>query len=535
MSWSKFTFLGTVKFRVTLWFAVLFILSSFFCFLLTFVYQKRYLDARLDQTLQELASAIRIDYLAGGRGKRLGRELPLAQIPREHYNACYEKFPALRPLVAFANPSFGQIHYNLIGAANGELYLLRYDGASLYTHRINKKANLSALKKTVYDNVLNAGSQNLFYLVTAANGETIAESSNMEFFRVPLQRMEPAPFVNLETIDGTFRVITTALYDGTTVQIGHTARQIRENLEEFALLFWVVTGCILLPGVVCGWLIARRFVSGISRIGIAAKKIAAGDFSQRVALKHDGAEIDSFVSVFNAMTANTEHLLTELRDVTDNVAHDLRTPLTRIRTIAEITISGPRDLASYRDAIANIAEDCSDMISMINSMLEITRIENRFEHLEKENFSLSEQLRQAYDLYSMQAEENGQTFTLALPGNDVMLYADKLKIQRVVSNLVDNALKFTPAHGRVELALFDEKDAAVFRIADSGTGISDEDKKHIFERFFRADASRTRPGNGLGLSMVHAIVIAHDASITVTDTPGGGTTFTIRFPRPVQP
>ena len=171
------------------------------------------------------------------------------------------------------------------------------------------------------------------------------------------------------------------------------------------------------------------------------------------------------------------------------------------------------------------------MISMINSMLEITRIENRFEHLKKENFSLSEQLRQAYDLYSMQAEENGQIFTLALPGNDVMLYADKLKIQRVVSNLVDNALKFTPEGGRVELVLFDEKDAVVFRIADSGTGISDEDKKHIFERFFRADASRTRPGNGLGLSMVHAIVIAHDATITVTDTPGGGTTFSIRFPR----
>ena len=271
MSWSKFTFLGTVKFRVTLWFAVLFILSSFFCFLLTFVYQKRYLDARLDQTLQELSSAIRVDYLAGGRGKRLGRELPLAEVPREHYNACFEKFPALRPLIAFANPSFGQIHYNLIGAANGELYLMRYDGASLYTHRINKEANLAALKKTVYDNVLNAGSQNLFYLVTAANGETIAESSNMEFFRVPLQRMEPAPFTNLETIDGTFRVITTSLYDGTTVQIGHSARQIRENLEEFALLFWVVTGCILLPGIVCGWLIARRFVSGISRIGVAAK------------------------------------------------------------------------------------------------------------------------------------------------------------------------------------------------------------------------------------------------------------------------
>ena len=532
MLWNRKGFFGTVKFRVALWYAVLFILSSLVCFLLTFAYQKRNLDARMDRILRNWADTIRMEYLAGGRAKRLGREIPLMRIPVSHLDAYYEKFPGLRPLIAFENPSLGQVHYNLIGASGGDLFLLRYDGKNLYSQQINKESNFAVVKKTIVERVLYSGSQNVFYSVLAADGETIAESSNIDLFRPALGRLRGEErYVNLNTLAGAFRVITETLYDGTTVRIGYTLRQTRENLEEFALLFWVVTAIILLPGMICGWLIARGFVSGIRRVSDAAARIAEGDFSQRVEQKNDGAEIDDLVSVFNAMTANTEHLLTELRDVTDNVAHDLRTPLTRIRTIAEITISGPQDLASYRDAIIDIAEDSSGMIAMINSMLEITRIENNFEALKTSTFSLSAQLRQAYEIFSMQAEEKNLEFTLSLPDHDVMIDADKLKLQRVISNLLDNAVKFTPENGRAALSLTEEPDALVMRVADSGVGISDADKKHIFERFFRADESRTKPGNGLGLSMVHAIVLAHGASITVSDTEGGGTTFTIRFRR----
>lgn len=532
MLWNRKGFFGTVKFRVALWYAVLFILSSLVCFLLTFAYQKRNLDARMDRILRNWADTIRMEYLAGGRAKRLGREIPLMRIPVSHLDAYYEKFPGLRPLIAFENPSLGQVHYNLIGASGGDLFLLRYDGKNLYSQQINKESNFAVVKKTIVERVLYSGSQNVFYSVLAADGETIAESSNIDLFRPALGRLRGEErYVNLNTPAGAFRVITETLYDGTTVRIGYTLRQTRENLEEFALLFWVVTAIILLPGMICGWLIARGFVSGIRRVSDAAARIAEGDFSQRVEQKNDGAEIDDLVSVFNAMTANTEHLLTELRDVTDNVAHDLRTPLTRIRTIAEITISGPQDLASYRDAIIDIAEDSSGMIAMINSMLEITRIENNFEALKTSTFSLSAQLRQAYEIFSMQAEEKNLEFTLSLPDHDVMIDADKLKLQRVISNLLDNAVKFTPENGRVALSLTEEPDALVMRVADSGVGISDADKKHIFERFFRADESRTKPGNGLGLSMVHAIVLAHGASIAVSDTEGGGTTFTIRFRR----
>ena len=133
----------------------------------------------------------------------------------------------------------------------------------------------------------------------------------------------------------------------------------------------------------------------------------------------------------------------------------------------------------------------------------------------------------------MQAEEKNRDFDLSIPDHDVMLSADKLKLQRVISNLLDNAMKFTPEKGRVVLSLEEEPDAVVMRVSVTGVGISVADKKHIFERFFRADESRTRPGNGLGLSMVHAILLAHGASIEVSDTEGGGTTFGSRMNAPI--
>ena len=163
MSWNRKGFFGTVKFRVALWYAVLFILSSLVCFLLTFAYQKRNLDARMDRILRNWADTIRMEYLAGGRAKRLGREIPLMRIPVSHLDACYEKFPGLRPLIVFENPSLGQVHYNLIGASGGDLFLLRYDGKNLYSQQINKESNFAVVKKTIVERVLYSGSQNVFW------------------------------------------------------------------------------------------------------------------------------------------------------------------------------------------------------------------------------------------------------------------------------------------------------------------------------------------------------------------------------------
>ena len=177
----------------------------------------------------------------------------------------------------------------------------------------------------------------------------------------------------------------------------------------------------------------------------------------------------------------------------------------------------------------DVAEECTKMVAMINTMLEITRTESNLETISESKLSLNELLEQAYDLYQLLAEEKGQTFSLNLPEESVMISADKIKIQRIVANLLDNAIKFTPAGGFITLDLSARDGMAEIRICDTGCGIPEKDLENIFKRFYRADSSRTLPGNGLGLSLVHAIVEAHHGKIHVASSEKGSI-FTVCLP-----
>lgn len=209
----------------------------------------------------------------------------------------------------------------------------------------------------------------------------------------------------------------------------------------------------------------------------------------------EGQEIDDLAEAFNTMSGNTKKLFDELRVVTDDIAHDLKTPLTRIHGMAEITVRGPRDWEIYQDTLGNIAEECDHMVSMINSMLEITRTESAIDQPLKDEVDFADMLRQAFEIYQMSALDHEVTMTAKIPAEAAPLHANKVKLQRVVSNLLDNALKFTPAGGKIEISLTRGADWYCFDVADNGPGIADENKARIFERFFRCDSSRTLPGN----------------------------------------
>ena len=263
----------------------------------------------------------------------------------------------------------------------------------------------------------------------------------------------------------------------------------------------------------------------------AAQRIAAdGDFDRRVDESGGGSEITELVTAFNTMNDNNRNLFREVRSVTDDVAHELKTPLTRLRGAAELAIGKADAAPETVELAAVVAEECAEMLELINSLLEITRTESGINGLRTETTDLASMLRRACELFQVLAEDLGITLSQEIPDNAVLVNAEPVRLQRVFANLIDNALKFSDKGGTITISLTSERGSAVVRVSDTGCGISASDLPHIFERLYRCDASRSRPGSGLGLTLAAAIVRAHGGTITAESTPGQGSIFTVTLP-----
>jgi signal transduction histidine kinase len=222
-------------------------------------------------------------------------------------------------------------------------------------------------------------------------------------------------------------------------------------------------------------------------------------------------------------------LVTEMKQMTENIAHDLRSPITRIRGMAEMALTTGKDIDEYEAAAASTVEDCDRLLEMINTMLYISRAEARAENLPVEEVNVAGVIRDACELFRPMAEDQGVSL-VAQVGTDLRVRGELQDLQRMVANLIDNAVNYTPARGVVAVSAQKNDKVVVIRVEDTGIGISAEDIPHIFRRFYRCDRSRSRPGVGLGLSLVQAIVQAHRGEIAVSSAPNVGTTFTVILP-----
>jgi heavy metal sensor kinase len=314
------------------------------------------------------------------------------------------------------------------------------------------------------------------------------------------------------------------------VEIGESV----EDDEEFvaALLRGFVAPLIafVLLGLPAGWFLARRALRGVEDVTRTAAEIAAGALDQRVAVQGEGDELTRLAQVFNAMLDRIQGLVVGLRDMADHLAHDLRSPLTRIRAAAEMAQAGAPRGAAEASLAATATEECDRLLELINTNLEITETESGAAYLKRADVDLVELVRDACELFQTVAEDRKLELTAALPAQ-CGLRADRQRLQRVIANLLDNALKYTPAGGQVSITLVDEGSRVRLSFADSGVGISAEERARIFERFYRSDRSRSQPGNGLGLALCLASVRAHGGEISVESQAGRGSTFTVSLPR----
>jgi signal transduction histidine kinase len=240
----------------------------------------------------------------------------------------------------------------------------------------------------------------------------------------------------------------------------------------------------------------------------------AGDLSQRIAMKASrGDEFDQLAGNLNAMLEQIERLLNGMRQVTDNIAHDLRTPLNRMRSRIEVALLSDDDKETLRPVMEQTLEDAETMIGTFNALLDIARAEAGSERAAFETVDLTAIVNDIVDLYQPLAEDRGQIIETSI-ASGLKLHANRHLLSQALANLLDNAIKYTPENGRLSVTLTDGPSIAV---ADSGPGIPEADQDKVLERFVRLDQTRSTPGNGLGLSLVGAVAKLHGARLALED------------------
>jgi signal transduction histidine kinase len=328
------------------------------------------------------------------------------------------------------------------------------------------------------------------------------------------------------------RVETVArtLPDGTIVQVGKSPDLRQDLLARFRATLGLVTLSIVIVALTGGWLATQSALQPIRRLRTAVTRIIrTGRTDERVPVGAADDAIGELSALFNAMLDKIEGLVTGMRGALDNVSHDLRTPLTRLRGTAEMALAGPADVDRYREALADCVEETDRVLTMLDTLMDITEAETGTMPLRRERVSLKDVVIRAAELYREVADAKGVTLT-AEAAHDVAVIGDPVRLEQVAANLLDNAIKYTPAGGRIRITLVAEAGRAILRVADTGAGIASDEIPRIWERLFRGDRSRAERGLGLGLSLVKAIVEAHEGAVRVTSEPGRGSTFEADFP-----
>jgi len=276
----------------------------------------------------------------------------------------------------------------------------------------------------------------------------------------------------------------------------------------------------LLLGLAGGFLMSRGMLGRVDAINRTTSRIMAGDLSQRIALKGSRDEFDQLAANLNAMLDQIERLLAGMRQVTDNIAHDLRTPLNRLRSRIEVALMREPGRAESRALLEETLADAEAMIGTFNALLEIARAEAGSERGAFEDVDLEALGHDLADLYRPLAEDNGLAFELrCAPGSQIR--ANRHLLAQALSNLLDNAVKYTPTGGRVALGIERGPSGPVVTVADSGPGIPHADRGRVLQRFVRLDRTRSTPGNGLGLSLVDAVAKLHRAELSLADNRPG--------------
>jgi heavy metal sensor kinase len=345
-----------------------------------------------------------------------------------------------------------------------------------------------------------------------------------------------ATFQTLEIHPGSqkpFRLLTLPVMNNgrmvNIVQVAMSLEGVRAARASFLLILMILAPIALVSSALGGWFLARRALTPVDAMVEAARRIEAEDLTQRIPSRSNDDELGRLAAVLNDMLMRLERSFGAARRFSADAAHELRTPLTIIKGEIEVALRASSVPVEMRETLASCLEEVDRMNAMVEDLLLLARMESNALSTSPSPVNLGEVLQDTAPALTELAAKAANSCTIAAPpplwiaGYEALLF-------RLVFNLAENAIKYTPAGGRIDITLAQQDGSAVLEVKDDGPGIAPEDQTHIFERFYRGDPAREGSGSGLGLALVHSIVQLHQGEIHLTSAPGRGSTFRVRLP-----
>lgn len=401
------------------------------------------------------------------------------------------------------------------------------------------KADMSLLEEALNREAESEGVDAMFLRIINAAYEPVASSDMTAWDKVTINKR----FVD-NALDGE-RIFETVRYENHTYPIRVTyepfgpgyAAQVGFSTEEIAhttLIFRETIGLASLMFFFCALLLGALMTHGaIRRVGDVtqtARSISAGDWSSRVPVSGRADELDDLAKAFNEMIVKVAQLLTQIRRVSDDIAHDLRTPITRIRGTAEAVLNTSNKNDEQLAPLGEILQECDQLDYMINTMLQIARMEEGVEHLERECVDIGVIVADVFEFFGPSADDKSIKMHFQAPGAPLYVSGERSMLARVVAHFLDNAVKYADTGGTIDISCTLNGKFVEVVVADSGPGIPEDQLDLIFERFHRVESSRHEKGYGLGLSISRAIARAHGGDIYVESAVGNGSVFVLRLP-----
>jgi signal transduction histidine kinase len=362
----------------------------------------------------------------------------------------------------------------------------------------------------------------MLYLVTDADGHPLAGNITGWPYGTPVA---PGPVafkvqmkVQGETLKRPAQGALIVIPDGYRLLVARDINDAALYRERIKMtLMW--SGLVaLVVGLIGGTVMSRNLLRRVEQVNRTAERVMGGNLSDRVPLRGSRDEFDQLAANLNNMLEQIERLMAGMREVSDNIAHDLRTPLARLRARLELSLIDSPEDGAQTEAVRDAIDEADRLLATFNALLSIAEAESGARRSAAEPLDLAQTVCAAADLYEPVAEEKGCALKLDVePG--IMIRGDRHLLSQAVANLLDNALKY--GGGEVLLSAHQQDGRAALEVSDTGPGIPEAEREAVFDRFVRLEPSRSTPGNGLGLSLVRAVARLHNATVALEDNQPG--------------